>query len=80
MLVNNAGGALIGPTVDTPDAGLVRTGIAGDSIDDVHRLAVPVPAGRIAEPGEIAAVIAFLTSNDSSFIHGAIVDGARHAR
>lgn len=37
-----------------------------------------IPAGRIAEAAEIAAVIAFLASDDASYIHGQtiLVDGA----
>jgi len=39
------------------------------------------PAGRVAEPEEIAAAIAYLASDDASFIHGATipVDGGRTA-
>lgn len=41
------------------------------------RLAGMVPLGRIAEPGEIATVIAFLASPAASFVHGhtLVVDG-----
>lgn len=37
-----------------------------------------IPAGRIAEPEEIAAAIAFLASDEASYIHGQtlMVDGA----
>jgi NAD(P)-dependent dehydrogenase (short-subunit alcohol dehydrogenase family) len=31
------------------------------------------PLGRLAEPSEIASVIAFLLSPDASFIHGEVV-------
>jgi NAD(P)-dependent dehydrogenase (short-subunit alcohol dehydrogenase family) len=37
------------------------------------RLRVQVPMARHADPGEIAAVVAFLCSDDSSFITGAAV-------
>ncbi len=40
-----------------------------------------VSAGRIAQPEELAAAIAFLASDDASFVHGVIlaVDGSRVA-
>ena len=39
------------------------------------------PAGRIAEPEELAATIVFLATNDASFVHGVTlaVDGGRTA-
>ena len=35
-----------------------------------QRCAALAPAGRLVEPGEIAAAIAYLASDDASFIHG----------
>ena len=47
----------------------------------VNALAALAPAGRIAEPEELASAIAFLASDDASFVHGVTlaVDGGRVA-
>ena len=49
--------------------------------DALYQLAAGGPAGRPGEPEEIAAAIAFLATDQSSFIHGAVlpVDGGRLA-
>jgi NAD(P)-dependent dehydrogenase (short-subunit alcohol dehydrogenase family) len=46
-----------------------------------NELGAAAPAGRVASPTEIAATIAFLASENASFIHGTIVDvdGGRSA-
>ena len=47
----------------------------------VNAHAALAPAGRVAEPEELAAAIVFLASDDASFVHGVTlaVDGGRTA-
>src|SRR5450759_2453459 len=47
----------------------------------VNQLAALAPAGRVAEPEELAAAIVFLASDDASFVYGVTlaVDGGRSA-
>ena len=59
---------------------LTRTGMTADMMDDkdlLSKFAERIPLGRVCEPREIAAVIAFLASEDASFMTGAnvAVDG-----
>ena len=51
--------------------------------EDLQRLAnETIPMGRLAEPGEVARVVAFLASDDASYMTGSIVavDGGYTAR
>ncbi len=60
--------------VNTPmlRSGFIRRGI--DPNNAVEELGKTVPLGHIAEPEEIADVIAFLASNDARYVCGATVE------
>ncbi|MEV6647801.1 SDR family oxidoreductase [Amycolatopsis sp. NPDC051371] len=83
-LMTKAWAAEFGPSgvrVNAVSPGPTRTegtAVFGDGLDE---LAAAGPAGRTAAPEEIAAAIAFLVTEGSSFVQGAIlpVDGGRLA-
>ncbi|MDX3969167.1 MAG: SDR family oxidoreductase [Bradyrhizobium sp.] len=59
---------------------LTRTGMTEDMMEDkdlLAKFAERIPLGRVCEPREVAVVIAFLASEDASFMTGAnvAVDG-----
>jgi NAD(P)-dependent dehydrogenase (short-subunit alcohol dehydrogenase family) len=71
-----------GVRVNAVAPGPTRTAMMEAVPDEmVNQLAALAPAGRVAQPAELAAAIAFLASDDASFVHGVTlaVDGGRVA-
>ena len=69
-----------GVRVNSVCPSLTRTGMTSDMMEDEELLAKfreRIPLGRVCEPHEVAAVIAFLASDDAGFVTGAnvAVDG-----
>lgn len=63
---------------------LTRTGMTDEMMGDeelVGKFLERIPLGRVGEPEDVAAVIAFLASQDARFVNGVIipVDGGLHA-
>jgi NAD(P)-dependent dehydrogenase (short-subunit alcohol dehydrogenase family) len=67
--------------IDTP---LMRSNLraVGDEAEELRKIAVAEPIGRVGQPEEIARMALFLASDDSSFATGApfAVDGGLLAR
>ena len=56
--------------------------LGGDNWEEAGREFVSVnPMKRFGEPEEVAALVAFLLSDDSGFINGTVIpiDGGQHA-
>ena len=73
-----------GVRVNAVCPGYVRTPMTDAYLDDPETLQAinkGIPLGRVAHPEEIAAVIAFLASDEASYITGSaiVVDGGRTA-
>lgn len=68
--------APLGITVNAISPGIVDTPMVRRSRDDAGLAAVleTIPLGRFAEPDEIAALIAYLVSDEAAYVTGANVD------
>ena len=60
----------VNPTITLTTMGRQAWGDAARAAPMLERL----PLGRFAEPGEVAAVIVFLLSDEASMVHGACLD------
>lgn len=70
-----------GVTINSVTPGAVDTNIrVGSTPESEARLAADIPLGRVATTDEIAAVFAFLSSEDASYLQGTNIDinGASH--
>jgi len=68
--------APLGIRVNVVTPGMIRTPLTASMFQDpenVKRIRAAHPLGREGDPAEVAAAIAFLLSDDASFITGAIV-------
>ncbi|KQZ06044.1 short-chain dehydrogenase [Microbacterium sp. Root53] len=64
-----------GVTVNSITPGAVDTNIRVGTTPELEaRIAADIPLGRTASTAEIAAVIAFLTSEDASYLQGSNID------
>lgn len=82
MLMRNAAIELapLGITVNNVAPGAIRTPINADLQEDparMDRLMQQIPAGRMGEAADVAGVVAFLASDDASYVTGTtvVVDG-----
>jgi NAD(P)-dependent dehydrogenase (short-subunit alcohol dehydrogenase family) len=84
LLLTKSWAAEFGPSgvrVNAVSPGPTRTEGTIPMGDQLDQLAQGGPAGRVGQPEEIAAAIAFLAGEDASFVHGErlAVDGGRLA-
>lgn len=84
VLLTKSWAAEFGPAgvrVNAVSPGPTRTEGTASMGGALDQLAAGGPAGRPGQPGEIAAAITFLATDQASFIHGALlpVDGGRIA-
>jgi 3-oxoacyl-[acyl-carrier protein] reductase len=55
--------------------GFVKTPILATIPEEVmQKMVAKVPLGRLGQPEEIAAVYAFLASDDASYLNGAVIE------
>ena len=64
----------VGIRVNAVAPGYIESALAQSTSDDVARaIRASVPAGRLGQPGEIAATVSFLVSDEASYIVGQVI-------
>ena len=68
-----------GVTVNAIAPGLIDTGMLGERFPP-ERVRDLVPAGRMGEPGEVAALVGYLVSDDAQYVSGQVlaINGAMY--
>lgn len=67
--------APFGITVNVVAPGRILTNMAGEPDTPTNRAALAaIPAGRLGQPDDVAAVVEFLISHEAGFVNGAVVD------
>lgn len=71
-----------GVTVNTISPGYLRTGMVTSMPQEIltNRILPEIPVGRLGDPDEVAALIAFVVSDHAAFITGAnlAINGGQH--
>ena len=62
-----------GVRVNTIAPGATRTPVNADSDDVLSRMTAGIPAGRTGTPDEVAAAVAWIVSDEASYVHGAVI-------
>ena len=64
----------IGITVNTVTPGFIETDMTAALPETTQKTYKSgIPAGRFAQPGEVAAVVRFLASDDAAYVTGAVI-------
>jgi len=73
-----------GITVNTVSPGYLRTKMVEAVPEEVMKTKIlpQIPMGRLGEPGEVAALVAYLASDEAGFVTGAdiAINGGQHMR
>ena len=73
-----------GVTVNTVSPGYLRTKMVSAVPEEIMqtRILPQIPVGRLGEPDEVAALVAYLASDDAAFVTGAdiAINGGQHMR